>query len=173
MRTLLAFSVLACLSAPALAAAPHPSTEITADGAIVGEVVLPQTESEVLDFLADPVRTDSLVDEVVSSEARPDGRCTRVTRSVRGRWNPLRYVVRRCRTPKGWSERLIESTDFARHDADWQVSTTASGTRVQYQVRADPNLPVPRSLVRSRTRGAVERLLRRVANSLRKGAPAP
>ena len=166
MRSLLAFLFLLATSAPAVAA--EPVTTVAEDGTVTGVVVLPQTEAEILAFLADPTRADQLVDEVVESRSSPDGRCTRVSRSVKGMWNPLRYVVRRCRTPKGWSEQLVEAGDFRRHEAEWEVSTTAAGTRVRYRVHSDPNLPVPKALVRSRTRAAIDRLLRRVGSALRK-----
>jgi hypothetical protein len=167
MRPLLAF-ILLSVAFHTAASAAEPVTSIAADGTVTGEVVVPESEALVLALLDDPANTDRLSGDIVSSSAEPDGDCTRVDRSVRGMWNPLRFVVRRCRTATGYSERLVESTDFDRHETEWEVSAVEGGTRVRYQVRSEPNLPVPRALVRSRTRSAIDDLLRKVAAAVRR-----
>jgi carbon monoxide dehydrogenase subunit G len=55
---------------------------------------------------------------------------------------------------------------FSRYEGRWELIPTATGTRVTYQLKADPNGRQPALLARSAIRGSVKKLLDEVRTEI-------
>jgi carbon monoxide dehydrogenase subunit G len=55
---------------------------------------------------------------------------------------------------------------FSTYEGKWEVMPTAAGTRVTYQLKADPNGKQPAVLARSAIRGSVKKLLDEVRTEI-------
>lgn len=62
--------------------------------------------------------------------------------------------------------------DFHRYRGEWRIETDSLGTRVRYELDADPRAPLPRSLFRGMLKDAAEDLLGEVRSEILRRAAA-
>jgi carbon monoxide dehydrogenase subunit G len=79
------------------------------------------------------------------------------------------YSVRQCPSSEGHVAVATKSNAFDTYRAEWRVVPEGTGSLVTYRLDIDTSLWFPNSFVTSTTRGAVERLLKRLQD--RVGAP--
>jgi carbon monoxide dehydrogenase subunit G len=116
--------------------------------------------------LSDPTAMRDLFPDVLKVQVAPDGSCQDVRRETRGLWSPLHLHVRRCPTSAGYREDLVPGDgSFEAYTAEWRLTPTDAGTRVEYRVHLLLSLPVPRvaliSNLEAASRQAVQRLVAR------------
>lgn len=137
------------------------------DGTVKGSVVLSVSPEEALAALANPEVAASINPDVVALKAvSTTGDCTDLNISTRGMWRPLKMKARRCKTSDGFHETLVSSDDFSAQEAIWTVSEHPDGALLEYSLRSEPNLPVPRALVQDNMRKSVKEMLGRFVRSL-------
>lgn len=148
------------LASPALAAEPTVSTE--ADGTVRGAVVLEMSPAEAMEALADPELARSINPDVVALQRLSTaGDCTDLDISTRGMWRPLQMTARRCKTSNGFRETLLSSDDFTAQEATWTVTDHPDGALLEYTLKSEPNLPVPRALIQDNMKRSVKEMLGR------------
>ncbi|MCO4743915.1 MAG: hypothetical protein KC912_03940 [Proteobacteria bacterium] len=147
--------------------AAEPVVASQSDGTVVGSVVLNVTPEEAMDMLGDAELARSINPDVVSLQTLgSSGPCTDLDISTRGMWRPLKMKARRCRTTDGFRETLIESADFDAQEATWTVSEHPEGALLEYSLKSEPNLPVPRALIQDNMRKSVKEMLGRFVRKL-------
>ncbi|MBW1877529.1 MAG: SRPBCC family protein [Deltaproteobacteria bacterium] len=148
--------------------AAEPEIEVLeeADGTVRVEVVVAHSVAEVRTLVDDPVTSAALTPEILSVEVAPGEPCQEITTRSRGLFRPLTYTVQRCPAADGWTEVLLRSDDFDDYWSEWVVRPSEEGTRVTFRIRSDPNLPVPRSLVRKGIRRSATRTVENLLESL-------
>ena len=148
------------LASSALAGEPTVSSD--ADGTVRGAVVLAMSPDEALSALSDPELARSINPDVVALQRlATTGACTDLDISTRGMWRPLKMKARRCETANGFRETLLESEDFAAQEATWTVTEHPEGALLEYTLKSEPNLPVPRALIQDNMRRSVKEMLGR------------
>ncbi len=157
------------IAAHAVALAGEPRVDVHADGAVVGRITVPASAADIRLVVDDPVRCGSLSPEVVSlTTAPPQGDCQELFTETRGLFRPLRVRSQRCRTADGWEEALIESDDFSQYASSWSLHEVDGQTEVTLRVRTEVGLPVPTSVVETRSKKSVgeilENLLQQILN---------
>jgi hypothetical protein len=153
------------LASTAVAGDPTVSTD--ADGTVRGEVVLAMSPSEAMTALSDPELARSINPDVVALQRlATSGACTDLDIATRGMWRPLKMKARRCQTSNGFRETLLESDDFAVQEAIWTVSEHPEGALLEYTLKSEPNLPVPRALIQDNMRRSVKEMLGRFVRSV-------
>ncbi len=131
----------------ALARAQEPTMSVEPDGTIVATVEVAATAEAIRGVLDDPMAVSRLSPDVLSTTEVPGAPagCQRLARETRGLFRPLKMSLQRCRTETGWREELVSSEDFEAYASAWSLTPSATGTRIEYRVRTDVNLPVPRA----------------------------
>lgn len=156
------------VAATGFAAEPEVEVVVADDGTVRAEVVVPHTIAEVRAVVDDPEASAGLVPEILSIEVTPGEPCQEVATRSRGLFRPLTYTARRCPTADGWTQVLVRSDDFDDYWSQWTVEPMGEQTRVTFQIRSDPKLPVPRSLVQKGTRESAAHTIENLLESLRK-----
>jgi hypothetical protein len=87
------------------------------------------------------------------------GGCTEVVVWTGTPVGPLSYRALRCVTADGVRERLLQSDDFAVHDAIWRIAPTSLGTRVTLRLTTEPRVSVPPWILRWAVASSGEALL--------------
>ncbi len=122
---------------------------VEANGTVVVECVVPQSEAEVRALLADPQRAGALTPEILGVTTLSKGDCLTLGVTVKGAWDPLTYTSSRCATATGYKYELLSSDDITAYEAEWRlVPQSGGGTKVTYRVLTEVDLPVPKSLLR-------------------------
>lgn len=151
--------VLGCFLATS-AFASEPVVSSDDQGVVNGSVVVPVSPEAAIEMLKNPELALSINPDVVSLDTlSSSGGCTDLAISTRGMWRPLKMKTRRCRTATGYTETLLESADFSSQEATWTVSEHPDGALLQYTLKSEPNLPVPRALVQDNMRKSVKQML--------------
>lgn len=147
--------------------AAEPVVSSQSDGTVIGSVVLDVSPEKAMEMLSDPELAATINPDVVAlSTISTSGDCTDLDISTRGMWRPLKMKSRRCRTKNGFSETLLESSDFNMQEATWTVSEHPDGSLLEYSLQSDVNLPVPRALIQDNMRRSVKEMLGRFVRNL-------
>jgi hypothetical protein len=144
----------------ATAQAEEPAeVSVSADGSVVGRMVIDANEQEIRAAIPDLQKT-GVSSSVLEARIVPDGSCSSVFRKTRGLARPLEMQTRFCPTATGWRESLVASEDFNAYETEWVIRPQpGGGSQVQLRVVSDVNLMVPSSLVRSSTISGVRESL--------------
>lgn len=145
--------------------ADEPSAELTADGRVVGRMIVPAPAPDVRAAVESPIETGALSPEVMSVDLveTDDAGCEVLQTSTRGLFRPLTYRSRRCRTEGGWRDELLESEDFSAYEAEWVLEEVDGGTAVTVSIQTELNLPIPRGMIEKRQRKTVIEILDNLA----------
>jgi hypothetical protein len=153
-------SLLFVLAGVALADPPVPTVSVATDGAVVATFTVSAPESAVLAVLADPRTLTG--PEVLSMATAPQGGCLVIDATTQGMLSPLAYRSLRCPTETGFHETLVQSDDFTAIESTWRLSQVADGTRVDFRLVSQPDLPVPQSVIRPTVVKSVTRMMERL-----------
>lgn len=152
----------------AYAGSGEPSDPVVhADSSISTDVLIHASVADVRAVLADPKAAGALSDSVLAVRVLgKDGPCDLVEVTCKGVMDPLTYTVRRCPTPTGFSENLVQSEDFSSQRAEWRLEPVSGGTLVTFSVRSEPKISLPRRVVQAVVESSavetLENLVRRV-----------
>ena len=148
------------LAGTANASMPEPEVHVDNEGRVVAVVTVLAPPEQVRSILADTVGAlKELSPNTLSVEVTPEGPCELVNRQTRGILQPLTLRSKRCPTPDGWEETLMESDDFEHYEALWKVRSTEKGTEVTYRIATVLTAPVPQLLVRQNLKKAARTIL--------------
>lgn len=142
----------------------EPTVAFDEAGMLRASTVIAASPDAVKAVLGDAPRVAKWSPEVLSMTpvGAASGACRDFEVTTKGLWNPLSYVVRRCTTDAGFSDRLVSSDDFTRVQADWTVTAVPEGARVDYVGTVDVDLPVPRAALRKAQTGSMTMTLTRL-----------
>ncbi len=145
--------------------AAEPSVAFGDDGLLKASMEIGAPADAVRAVLADAPRVARWSPDVLGMDAVSpvDGECRDFKLTTKGLWNPLSYVIRRCATAGGFSERLVSSETFTRVQADWTITPTAAGCRVDYLGGVEVNLPVPKAMLQKAQTSSMASTLKRLA----------
>ena len=158
MPTASLFAALLHALPAAQAAEPLPANS---DKVVTSQVMVPCSIEQVQKHLANAEVVTGLSPDVLSVDSTHVGNCERLTVSVKGLLSPMRYITERCPSAKGYTERLLESEDFATQSTDWELKSVEGGTQVTLRILAMPKLPIPDSIIYSRVKASSVNTLER------------
>ncbi len=132
------------LSAVSMAQTPdEPLVQTEEPGVIVTRLLVSASEDEVRAVLDDPHAFAAFTPDVQHMDVVSRGQCKLLRFRSRGFIEPFTYSTQRCPSSSGWSERLLESDDFTRYDADILLTPVSGGTHITYKLAVGIDIPVP------------------------------
>jgi hypothetical protein len=134
----------------------------SADGLVSASVELTGSREDVEKLLGNAAATVRMSPDVTTVTATPHGNCERLAIEAKGPMGPLNLVSMRCRDGNGWTETLVSSDDFERHEVHWQLEDTPTGTRLTVRAAVTPDFPVPQRLVDAALQSSLVQQLSRI-----------
>lgn len=139
------------------------------------EVVIEATPKEILDVIADVVNASSWSPQYQSAEVLDtydDGRPKRVKMKVKaaGLTDEMEVEYSWSANSAGWT--LINSSQLKSQDAMYTLSPAGDKTKVRFDLKVDPSIPIPGFLLKRTLKGAMETAtdgLRKQVLKLKKG----
>ena len=139
------------------------------------EVVIEATPKEILDVIADVVNASSWSPQYQSAEVLDtyaDGRPKRVKMKVKaaGLTDEMEVEYSWSANSAGWT--LINSSQLKSQDAMNTLSPAGDKTKVRFDLKVDPSIPIPGFLLKRTLKGAMETAtdgLRKQVLKLKKG----
>ena len=139
------------------------------------EVVIEATPKEILDVIADVVNASSWSPQYQSAEVLDtydDGRPKRVKMKVKaaGLTDEMEVEYSWSANSAGW--KLINSSQLKAQDAMYTLSPAGDKTKVRFDLKVDPSIPIPGFLLKRTLKGAMETAtdgLRKQVLKLKKG----
>jgi ribosome-associated toxin RatA of RatAB toxin-antitoxin module len=139
------------------------------------EVVIEATPKEILDVIADVVNASSWSPQYQSAEVLDtydDGRPKRVKMKVKaaGLTDEMEVEYSWSENSAGWT--LINSSQLKAQDATYTLSPAGDKTKVRFDLKVDPSIPIPGFLLKRTLKGAMETAtdgLRKQVLKLKKG----
>lgn len=139
------------------------------------EVVIEATPKEILDVIADVVNAPSWSPQYQSAEVLDtydDGRPKRVKMKVKaaGLTDEMEVEYSWSANSAGWT--LIDSSQLKAQDAMYTLSPAGDKTKVRFDLKVDPSIPIPGFLLKRTLKGAMETAtdgLRKQVLKLKKG----
>lgn len=134
---------------------------------MIGTVAVPRSPDQVRAVLADPawVATTDGGGTVVTVEERGDP-CLVMKVVSPSFLKDVVYRVRRCTTPTGYREDLVESDAFETYSVAWDVEPLGAGSTVRYTLKMRTRWPVPQFVVDDQARKGVTRMLSHIGAAL-------
>ena len=148
--------------------AADPVVTMLADHRVQGSIDLRVPADTVRALIADP-RTIARIDNsgtTVTLKGRTEGGCQLVHSAVSHPIASVDYLSRVCPISDGWQSSLVESEGMAAFESVWRVQESGAQTKLTYELRAIPNLPIPQFVVNSQSRSAVQSLLEKLRDHL-------
>ena len=144
-----------------LALGAEPTVAQLKDHKVSGVVVVAAAVEQVRAVLSDPRNIARIDNNGTSVELLDDsGRCQTVRTTVQNPIASIVYDAEVCPIDSGWRTRLLRSDDLEAFESTWRVQARSDGqTRVQYEVRTIPDLPIPQLIVDRATRSSVHSML--------------
>ena len=123
------------------------------------EVVIEATPKEILDVIADVGSAPDWSPQYKSSEvldSYPDGRPKRVRMKVKaaGITDEMEVQYSWGKNTAGWT--LIQSGQLKAQDATYTLTPAGDNTKVRFELRVDPSIPIPGFLLKRTIKGAME-----------------
>lgn len=139
------------------------------------EVVIEASPKEILDVIADVVNASSWSPQYQSAEVLDtyaDGRPKRVKMKVKaaGLTDEMEVEYSWSANSAGWT--LINSSQLKSQDAMYTLSSAGDKTKVRFDLKVDPSIPIPGFLLKRTLKGAMETAtdgLRKQVLKLKKG----
>jgi ribosome-associated toxin RatA of RatAB toxin-antitoxin module len=139
------------------------------------EVVIEATPEEIFDVIADVVNASSWSPQYQSAEVLDtyaDGRPKRVKMKVKaaGLTDEMEVEYSWSANSAGWT--LINSSQLKAQDAMYTLSPAGDKTKVRFDLKVDPSIPIPGFLLKRTLKGAMETAtdgLRKQVLKLKKG----
>ena len=123
------------------------------------EVVIEATPEEIFDVIADVVNASSWSPQYQSAEVLDtyaDGRPKRVKMKVKaaGLTDEMEVEYSWSANSAGWT--LINSSQLKSQDAMYTLSPAGDKTKVRFDLKVDPSIPIPGFLLKRTLKGAME-----------------
>lgn len=123
------------------------------------EVVIEATPEEILDVIADVGNAPTWSPQYQSSEVLDtydDGRPKRVKMTVKaaGMTDQMEVEYNFSANSAGW--KLIKSNQLKAQDATYTLTPAGEKTKVRFDLRVDPSIPIPGFLLKRTIKGAME-----------------
>jgi ribosome-associated toxin RatA of RatAB toxin-antitoxin module len=123
------------------------------------EVVIEATPEEIFDVIADVVNAPSWSPQYQSAEVLDtygDGRPKRVKMKVKaaGLTDEMEVEYRWTENTAAWT--LIHSSQLKAQDATYTLSPAGDRTKVRFDLKVDPSIPIPGFLLKRTLKGAME-----------------
>ena len=139
------------------------------------EVVIEATPKEILDVIADVESAHTWSPQYQSAEVLDtydDGRPKRVKMKVKaaGLTDEMEVEYSWSENSAGWT--LISSGQLKAQDATYTLSPAGDKTKVRFDLKVDPSIPIPGFLLKRTLKGAMETAtdgLRKQVLKLKKG----
>jgi len=157
------FGALIWVAAPLAAA--EPMVEVT-DGVVRGHVTVKASPQAAMALLADPPRVYAVSQGEGYVKVTPDGACKLTEEYHPHPLAAVRYSLRVCPSTDSVSAELVRSDDIKVYSSLWRVTETDAGTRLDYQLDVQPDLPLPQWVVNRSTSSSVDDLLHKLAAHL-------
>ena len=149
-----------------VAFATEPSISVTNNHTIVGEIVLDIPLSTAEAIIADPVKMSIIDGTTEVTEEGSEGSCKRLRYQVPNAVAPISYHARACPSTEGWIYTLISSDHLSDYHSAWSAVREGERTRIRYEIRTIPSIPVPQFVVNRQSKSAVHGFLTRLSNYL-------
>ena len=161
-------------AAPALARdrVDEASPVISPSGGVTLQVLMNHPAALIKHYLSNASTTIRLSPEVLDVQSSPKGACDQVSVQTKGMFSPLTYVVMRCPTSKGYTERLLQSEDFDAQEVEWSVEEVEGGSQVTLKVHTEPRIPLPAAALRAVLVGSMRATLRKLDKEVEADEPA-
>ena len=123
------------------------------------EVVIEATPKEIIDVIADVVNAPTWSPQYQSAEVldtHDDGRPKRVKMKVKaaGLTDEMEVEYSFTETSAGWT--LINSSQLKAQDATYTLTPAGDKTKVRFDLKVDPSIPIPGFLLKRTLKGAME-----------------
>jgi|GEM_PF-2488401 len=155
--------------APLLLAA-DPTVAQLDDHRVRGSIDVAVPADTVRTLLSDP-RNIARIDNAgttVTLAGKADG-CTLTHSAVVHPIASITYESKVCPIQGGWKATLVKSDDLQDFESIWTVEDKGDRTRIVYQVRTIPDIPVPQFIVDRQTRASVASMLVKLRTHLERG----
>ena len=149
-----------------VASAAEPVISVTSDHTIVGEVLVDVPLAEAEAVIADPVRMAQIDGTTEVTQEGTEGSCKRLLFNIPNPVASISYRAKACPGQGGWIYTLISSDDLSDYHSAWSVVREGDLTRIRYEIRTIPSIPVPQFVVTRQSKSAVHGFLTRLSNHL-------
>lgn len=156
--------MLALLLPVALAA--EPTISVTSNNTIVGEVLVDVPLDEAEAMIADPVRMAQIDGTAQVTQEGSEGTCKRLLYRIPNAVASVSYRAKACPDQGGWIYTLISSDDLSEYHSSWSAIREGDRTRIRYEIRTIPSIPVPQFVVNRQSKSAVYGFLSRLSASM-------
>ena len=161
---------LLLLSLAGVAQAAEPEVTQLDDHRVRGSVEVAVSADTARTLLADPRNVARIDNSGTTVTLKGDqGGCQLVHSAVAHPIASIAYDSKVCPTADGWRATLVKSDDLQAFESVWRVEASGTGTRIQYEVRTIPDIPVPQFIVDRQTRESVRSLLVKLRTHLEAG----
>ncbi len=156
--------MLALLFSVALAA--EPTITVNSDHTVVGEILVGISLEEAEAIIADPVKMASIDGTTNVTQDGTEGDCKRLNYSIPNPVASISYRAKACPRGSGWIYTLISSDDLSEYHSSWSATREGTQTRIRYEIRTIPSIPVPQFIVNRQSQNAVDGFLTRLSDYL-------
>lgn len=146
------------LSTVALASAPE-VTQLD-NHKVRGTVEVAAPVERVRTLLSDPRNVANIDKSGTTVTIRgTEANCQLVHSAVAHPIASIEYETRVCPVADGWKATLVKSDDLVEFESVWKVEEKGDRTRILYEIRTIPDIPVPQFVVDRQTRTSVQAML--------------
>ncbi|MFT5680649.1 MAG: hypothetical protein ACI8RZ_001555 [Myxococcota bacterium] len=156
--------MLAFLLPVALAATP--TITVTGNNTIVGEILVAASLADAEAIIADPVKMATIDGTTNVTQDGMEGSCKRLNFVIPNVVASISYRAKACPQGAGWIYTLISSDDLTEYHSSWSATQEGEQTRIRYEIRTIPSIPVPQFIVTRQSKTAVTGFLTRLGDYL-------
>lgn len=156
--------MLALLLPVALAA--EPTITVTGNHTIVGEILVEASLEEAEAIISDPLKMASIDGTTNVTQDGTEGACKRLSFVIPNPVASISYRAKACPRGSGWIYTLISSDDLSEYHSAWSATREGEQTRIRYEIRTIPSIPVPQFIVNRQSQSAVDGFLTRLSDYL-------
>jgi ribosome-associated toxin RatA of RatAB toxin-antitoxin module len=123
------------------------------------EVVIEATPEEILDVIADVTQTPTWSPQYQSAEVLDtyeNGRPRKVKMKIKAAGVTDEQVVEYSWTDSSASWTLLSAGQLKSQDASYTLTPDGERTKVRFEIKIDPSIPLPGFLLKKSIKGAVE-----------------
>jgi ribosome-associated toxin RatA of RatAB toxin-antitoxin module len=123
------------------------------------EVVIEATPEEILDVIADVTQTPTWSPQYQSAEVLDtyeNGRPRKVKMKIKAAGVTDEQVVEYSWTDSSASWTLLSAGQLKSQDASYTLTPDGEKTKVRFEIKIDPSIPLPGFLLKKSIKGAVE-----------------
>jgi hypothetical protein len=149
-----------------VALAAEPTITVTGNNTIVGEILVESSLAEAEAIIADPVKMATIDGTTTVTQEGTEGNCKRLIYIIPNPVASISYRAKACPHGSGWVYTLISSDDLSEYHSSWSATAEGGQTRIHYEIRTIPSIPVPQFIVNRQSQSAVKGFLTRLSDYL-------